>query len=283
MFVATLANNKDLKDSQFAALASDIHIGASQQQIDPATYGGRFNARKIWETTRLAQELEHVGVFTEGSIGLGVGVGIEPLPFFLAARGVRSIGTDLYGFGWPSAPLEMLWTPWVYAPFEYRRDLLSVMQMDGMKLLMPSDSVDFVYSISSVEHFGGLRGVQSHVAEAHRILKPGGILAFSTEICISGEPTVDWCFSNREVQLLVDESGLELVNRPTVPEPELLEQPATLLLPSWTIADEEWGKLSIRYGGFVYTSAVVILRKSKPASGQTLPWPEARDGNALPD
>lgn len=275
MLVATPANSKDLKDRGFVALASDIHVGGpTWHEITIQACDGRFNARKIWETTRLVQELERAGLLAEHRIGLGIGVGIEPLPFYLTTRGIRSIGTDLYGYGWPSAPLEMLWSPRRYAPYAYEHDLLTVMQMDGMKLMMPNDSVDFVYSISSVEHFGGLPGVLAHVAEARRVLKPGGILAFSTELCITGEPHVDWCFTNDQLLLAVRHSGMEVVNPASDPGPDLTDAPATLQMPSWTISPEEWGKLSIRYGPMVYTSAVLVLRE--PGTSHSIPWPGQR-------
>ena len=64
-----------------------------------------------------------------------------------------------------------------------------MLQMNATQLLMPDDSVDFVYSVSSIEHFGGLRVALAHVREAARVLKPGGVLAFSTEFVLqSGRP-----------------------------------------------------------------------------------------------
>ena len=73
-----------------------------------------------------------------------------------------------------------------YAPFDYRADRLSFMRMDGRALSFPDDEFDVVYSLSSIEHFGGLSGASQAMREMARVLKPGGVLVVATEYILSG-------------------------------------------------------------------------------------------------
>lgn len=265
---------KDLRDPEFAALAGAIYLGRPDvTEVSPKVFSGNFNARKIWETTRLVQELKGQGCLRPEAIGLGIGVGIEPVQFYLTHFEVRSIGTDLYGFGWPSAPLEMLWEPWRFAPYPYDRNLHCPMQMDGMKLLMPDSSVDFIYSVSSVEHFGGAASLASHLSEATRVLKPGGWLVLSTELSLSGGAVDGWCFSREDLNAAVGQSGLLADSCETSLDPRLLAEPATLQLPDWTLAEADWHRLSVRHEGLVYTSVVIALQKPLSSGSEPIPWP----------
>lgn len=258
-------------------MAGELYFGRQGvQYIGPESFPGNFNARKIWESTRLVVELGHLGCLRSGLLGLGIGSGIEPIQFFLTLHGVQSIGTDLYGFGWPSAPLDMLWKPWEFATYPYNQELHRAMQMDGLKLLMPDDSVDFIYSVSSVEHFGGFQNLIVHIGEARRVLKPGGALVFSTELSLTGEGVPGWCFSESELQSAVRGSGLALVSDATPLDPRLTSDPAILQLPEWTVAQDDWGKLSIGHDSLVYTSVLLSFQKvgeEAPASSG-IPWPK---------
>ena len=42
---------------------------------------------------------------------LGVGCGVEPMLYFLARHTARLYATDMYGWGWVSAQLDMLHHP----------------------------------------------------------------------------------------------------------------------------------------------------------------------------
>jgi SAM-dependent methyltransferase len=117
---------------------------------------------------------------------LGVGAGKEPLAYFLASQVGHVFASDHYGFGWPSAPFEMLLNPDQFAPYKYPRIKLTALQMDGCKLLFPESSLDFIYSVSSIEHFGGYGAALTHLEECRRVLKPGGLVVFTTEFWLAG-------------------------------------------------------------------------------------------------
>ncbi len=57
--------------------------------------------------------------------------------------------------------------------------------MDALDLRYEDETFDAVYSLSSVEHFGGLDGVRAALAEQCRVVKVGGIVAFTTEVIIN--------------------------------------------------------------------------------------------------
>ncbi len=259
-----LPDPSDFEDREWRQLANDIYGGTpSDDPIGSKEWYATVNHRKVWETTQVARGLILSGAVHDGAIGLGVGVGVEPLTFFLAGRVGRLLATDLYGFGWSSAPLDMLFVPGQFAPYEFSADRLSVLQMNGTNLLLPNASVDFVYSVSSIEHFGGQSGAARHISQARRVLRPGGVLVFSTEFAILGTDIPDWCYTTDKLNRLIASSGLDLIHSPPEdPHRVLLNRPATLLLPQWNTKDDEKDRLSLRKGDFVYVPVVIVLRKA---------------------
>ena len=100
--------------------------------------------------------------------------------------------------------------PQDYAPFPYREDRLVFLKMDGRHLGFRSDTFDVAYSLSSIEHFGGLPGAEAAVDEMVRVLKPGGILVLATEYMLGGTPH-DEVFQPAEIHALVNRPGTRLV------------------------------------------------------------------------
>jgi SAM-dependent methyltransferase len=84
------------------------------------------------------------------------------------------------------------------------------MKMDGRQLSFPDGSFDLSYSLSSIEHFGGVEGAAATIREMGRVLKPGGIMALATEYVLSGPPHEE-TFQPREFAELIRQPGLELV------------------------------------------------------------------------
>ena len=145
-----------------------------------------------------------------------------------------------------------------------------MLQMNATQLLMPDETVDFVYSVSSIEHFGGLRIALAHVREAARILKPGGILAFSTEFILkqSGRDQnslpsgLSDFFTRATLEWLILNSGLERLGQWHLsPTPELIAMPAEIQLPEWTVPREHHDRLSSQVDGVIFTDVTLFLRK----------------------
>jgi SAM-dependent methyltransferase len=161
---------------------------AELQKLNPQG----FIHRKDWEWAIGLIAMKRFGKIDESSAAIGVGSGIEPIPFYLANRISRVYATDLYedNESWKNAaPSEFLKDPKKYAPFPYREEALTVLRMDGSKLDFPDDGFDIAFSFSSIEHFGGKNhsGALKSMREIERVLKPGGIAVIATEYIINGK------------------------------------------------------------------------------------------------
>lgn len=144
--------------------------------------------RKHWEVVQAARALHHAGVLRPDAEVLGVGAGNEPTLFWLTNHVRRVFATDLYlGQAWEeSANQRMLTEPgagWD-GPWNPRR--LVAQHMDALDLRYEDGSFDAVFSSSSIEHFGTHDDVRRSIQEAHRVLRPGGVLTVSTELRLDG-------------------------------------------------------------------------------------------------
>jgi SAM-dependent methyltransferase len=171
--------------------------------------------RKAYELTQTIFGLQRLGALTERARILSVGAGHEPILYWLANHAGRIVATDLYEGEWREkfsreGDPGVLEDPAAFAPFPYRRERLSFMRMDGSRLAFADASFDVVYSLSSIEHFGGVDGARGSVGEMARVLKPGGILALATEWCVRGTAGGE-VFSPAEVRRILDHPRLRLV------------------------------------------------------------------------
>jgi SAM-dependent methyltransferase len=92
---------------------------------------------------------------------------------------------------WAEADSSMLTDPGRHWPFEWNPRRLVVQHMDALELRYDDESMDGVFSSSSIEHFGDFDAVSRSASEMFRVLKPNGILALSTELCVDG-PATRW-------------------------------------------------------------------------------------------
>jgi SAM-dependent methyltransferase len=171
--------------------------------------------RKAYELTQTIFGLHRLGALTETSSILSVGAGHEPILYWLANHAGRVVATDLYEGEWQDkfareGSPDVLRDPAAFAPFPYRRDRLAFLRMDGSRLAFRDGSFDVVYSLSSIEHFGGVHGARGAVAEMARVLKTGGVLALATEWCVRGRAGGE-IFSPAEVRHIIEHPTLQLV------------------------------------------------------------------------
>jgi SAM-dependent methyltransferase len=171
--------------------------------------------RKAYELTQTIFGLRRLGRLTPDATVLSVGAGHEPILYWLANHVRHVVATDLYEGEWQSkfsreGDPGVLADPASFAPFPYRRECLSFLRMDGSRLAFADASFDVVYSLSSIEHFGGVDGARGSVAEMARVLKPGGVLALATEWCVRGTAGGE-IFSPDEVRRIIDHPRLRLV------------------------------------------------------------------------
>lgn len=256
-------NPADFQDPEFLRLAFDIYTGDPQiGSLETQPWARRWNLRKVWETVQLARGLQMLGMTRPDKVGLGVGVGDEPLTFWLARQCGHVYATDMFGYDWCNAPLDILRDPSGFAPYAYPTERLTMMQMDGLHLVMPPDSLDFIWSVSTVEHFDGFKGFVKHLEECRRVLKPGGIVAFSTELALNSNRPPEFCVTADRLNVIVDLSGMDLA----FPldghvADDVLHRPAPVRLPEWKIEDEHWDRLSIDLAGLLVTAFTLFLRK----------------------
>jgi SAM-dependent methyltransferase len=177
-----LCEREDFDDPEFKAILAEIVPNLSPEHEVH---------RKHWEFAMLALYLRDVGLLRDDVRGLAVAAGHEQMLFWLANRIGRMVATDIYGqgsFGDREAPASMVTDPASFAPYDYRRDHLEVLDMNALDLRFPDESFDFVYSLSSIEHFGGTRGAARSAREMARVLKPGGHAIVMTECFTATHP-----------------------------------------------------------------------------------------------
>ncbi len=179
----------DLPDFDDPALRSQL-----RQMVAPGQDPQTELHRKFWEYAMLGLYLEEVGALTEDAEALAVGAGHEEPLFWMANRVGRMVATDIYGeggFAAREADASMLSDPRAFAPYAYREDHLEVRSMNALALDFPDASFDIVFSLSSIEHFGGPDEIKLAAREMSRVLRPGGHLVIVTECLIANHP-MDW-------------------------------------------------------------------------------------------
>jgi len=171
--------------------------------------------RKPYEFAQLIYGCRALGVLRDDASIVSVGAGHEPVLYWLANHVHQVIATDIYEGVWRDVQSregdpDVLRTPEAFAPFPYRRDRLTFLRMDGRHLAFRDGSFDIAYSLSSIEHFGGLPGAMATVREMARVLRPGGVLVLGTEYVLEG-PRHEETFLPEEIAQLANQPGLELV------------------------------------------------------------------------
>ena len=218
--------------------------------------------RKHYEYVQTAYGLRLLGLLRPEASVLGVGAGHERILYWLANNAGRVVGTDLYDGNWASdnaqeGDPEVIGNPAKYAPFPYREEALTFQRMDGRQLEFEDNSFDIVYSLSSIEHFGGHQGSARSMAEIGRVLKPGGCAAIATELILNDAQDEEFFTLAELIEYVVAPSRLKLAQLPTLDLPKaVLERPLDL-------PQERYFRphLVLAERGLVYTSVMLFLMK----------------------
>lgn len=163
-----VADITDWQDQEFQAISSLLEVDG-------------FISRKIWEYIQVYRGLDQLGLLNGESRAIGLGVGRERLIYAFTNVCAEVVATDLYNSqNWQTAAMPV---DEVYEknPFPYQRDRLVVKHMDMTSVEYPDASFDFVWSCCSIEHVNSFKDLHKVYQEIHRILKPGGIAALTTE------------------------------------------------------------------------------------------------------
>jgi SAM-dependent methyltransferase len=243
----------------------------------------RFH-RKQWEFAMILLALRRRGALRPDAVGLSMGAGKERLLYAVAHNVRRVVATDLYdpGTEWDKARTA---DPDRYIkedkPFPVDDARLEGLRMDMRSLDFEDATFDFCYSSCAVEHIGGRADFLTHFSEAHRVLKPGGIYALTTELHYGPETIQhphNYYFSPGYLRDLVAESGFAAVpeidariahHRINYPLPANLE--SLCFDGPGRLANRLLGEaphVQLLLGRHPFTSVSVVLRKEAAARGQ---------------
>lgn len=234
--------------------------------------------RKAWEFIQVYNGLNRLGLLNESSKALGLGVGHECLIYAFSNLCQTVVATDLYNSeAWSTASMS---TDEVYQknPFPYAADRLVVRHMDMTAIDYPDASFDFVWSCCAIEHVNTFEDLHKVYQEIHRVLKPGGIAALTTEY----NPTEQHSYEPN--MLFTDRYWLEqwlMGDRPLIQGFELLDAPDLNLKavpenePKYRRYPEDSIQIYIKDG--IVNSISLFLRKagdfSQPYHNDWLPQP----------
>ncbi len=171
-----VCDRRDFDDQRLLAQLREI--------VGPGVAAGDEIHRKYWEFAMLGMYLHDAGALHERTEVLATAAGSDASLFWLANRVGRVVATDIYGegsFAHREAHTTMLTNPAAFAPYPYNADRLEVRAMKPLDLEFPDESFDVVYSLSSIEHFGGPAETARAARELGRVLRPGGHMVVVTE------------------------------------------------------------------------------------------------------
>ena len=189
-----LCDLPDFADPELAELIRDVFAS------DAERFGGRRfpegrEYRKYWEIAMALRAFRSHGIFRDDAEVLGVGAGHEATIYWLTRHVGRVVATDRYRMddSWSETDTgaDMISDPGRYWEGPWEPDRLEVRDMDAHRLEFPDASFDAVFSSSSLEHFGDFAEIRRAVEEIHRVLRPGGVAALSTEFRLDG-PSMDF-------------------------------------------------------------------------------------------
>lgn len=217
--------------------------------------------RKFYEYTQLVYGLDRLGLLNESAAVVSTGAGHEPVLYWLANHVGRVVATDLYEGVWQQVQsregdARVIHDPAGFAPFPYREDRLEFLRMDATRLDFEDGRFDAAYSLSSIEHFGGVDGAGRAIDELARVVRPGGIVAVATEYLIAG-PAHPEVFSPEEVTALVSRPGLKLVQPLDTGVYDRYEYAAVDLYRN----PHQTPHMVVRFDDTVFTTVFAFLRK----------------------
>jgi hypothetical protein len=150
--------------------------------------------RKMWEWLFICHALAERSRLEPGQLGLGFGVGREPLVALFAAMGCRITATDLdpqraQAAGWSdgkqyAGTLETLNDHRLCDP-ELFASRVSFRHVDMNAVPADLTGYDFTWSSCAFEHLGSIDAGIRFVLDQMRCLRPGGTAVHTTEFNLS--------------------------------------------------------------------------------------------------
>jgi SAM-dependent methyltransferase len=183
----------------------------------------RIFHRKLWEFSFVLQALWERGMIGEGKQGLGFGCGHEPVPSYLASKGVQLTVTDMPPDeaklkGWMSSSqhtttIDSLFMPHLLDRATFDRNI-ALRYVDMNEIPDDLTGYDFCWSVCALEHLGSIAAGLAFVRHSLATLRPGGVAIHTTEFnflddnqTIDNWPTV--LFQRRHFTRLAEELSKE--------------------------------------------------------------------------
>jgi len=168
---------EDMKSEVVQKFASDINMS--------------MLSRKTWEHYFQYSVLDNNGLINQESRGISFGAGRENMLYYLSnkvkeiwATDIYEVNTNWYGDANTDNPEKFLKED---APLPFNDSSLIAMYGDMRDLSYFSDDYfDFAYSSCAISHIGYYEDFLQHLKEANRVLKPGGVYVFTTEMTDAG-------------------------------------------------------------------------------------------------
>jgi SAM-dependent methyltransferase len=181
--------------------------------------------RKQWEYAYVLQGLYENDLLRPGTLGLGFGVGKEPLPAVMAKYGCKVIATDMdiasaKKAGWVetnqySTSKNDLNKRGICDVDKFNKLVsFQIADMNNIPARLKSMRFDFIWSCCAVDHLGSIELGIKFIKETVKLLKPGGISIHTTEYnVLSNDDTLDnqgtVLFRRKDIELLVNDLRLE--------------------------------------------------------------------------
>ncbi len=248
-----LANPCKWIDSDWRRFAKDL-------EVVPTSLAGMH--RKAFEWVQTIYGANLLGKITPESILLGIGTGHEPIVYWMAKHCRKIYATDLFRGDWiqggaSEGDPSVLNCPEKYQPFEYPGERLTFLPMDGCHLAFKENSFDLVFSLSSIEHFGGKEYSTLAVREMERVLKPGGVVVIATEYILNQREHSEFFNENDLLEYVVKASSMKLVQNISFQVPRsLIEKP--LKIPEEIYKSPH---MSLTNGEVTWTSIILFFEK----------------------
>ena len=157
--------------------------------------------RKMWELSYVLQAIYENGHMREGARGLGFGCGQEPIPSYLASKGVRVTVTDLASdearaAGWAASHQHATSLDQAFQSHMLSREafdrLVDLRFVDMTAIPDDLTDYDFCWSVCALEHLGSIAKGLDCVENSLATVRPGGLSVHTTEFNISpGDATID--------------------------------------------------------------------------------------------
>ena len=265
MPLSEIINPRRFDDPEWRRYHIELEPYSTEKHVFQHTEG-HIN-RKGYEWTHCIYGLSKLGVITAQARALGVGAGREATIFWLADRIAHVTATDLYGNEtWSNtsgaeATAEILSDASKFCPRSFRTDHVTFQIADGTSLPFATNSFDFCWSLSSIEHFGGHEAAAKAMREMSRVTKLGGIVCVATEYLLLPEYQHHEYFNRRDLETYIIGASpdLQLVDSMAwdLPAPEYLIDSVAL----WSGVHRRRRHVVLNDGEVQWTSAILFLRK----------------------